>query len=149
VIAVLQRVRRGRVTVAGRVVGEVGVGFVVLLGVARGDDEVQGDRIARKIQVLRVFEDDAGRMNRALEEVGGGVLLVPQFTLLAGLRTGRRPDFLAAAPPEQGERLWRDVGRRLEALGLPVSYGEFGADMLVEIENEGPATFLLHSEELR
>jgi D-tyrosyl-tRNA(Tyr) deacylase len=142
VIAVVQRVRRGRVTVGGATVGEVGRGFVVLLGVAQGDGEREADYLARRIQELRVFEDEQGKMNRALAEVSGSVLAISQFTLLANLKSGRRPDFLAAAPPDEGRRWFDRFVELLRARGVRVETGRFGESMVVAIENEGPATFL-------
>lgn len=147
-IAVVQRVRRGRVTVAGEVTGVIDRGFVVLLGVKRGDQAADRDVIVRKIHELRVFEDAAGRMNLSLDQVDGKILLVPQFTLLAGLRRGRRPDFLEAAEPEEGRRWFDEVAAALRRRGVTVETGRFGAHMLVEIENDGPATFLLDSRQL-
>jgi D-tyrosyl-tRNA(Tyr) deacylase len=148
VIAVVQRVRRAEVTVDGAVVGAVGRGFLVLLGVAAGDGEREADYLARRIHELRVFEDDAGKMNLALGDVGGGVLAVSQFTLLAGLRAGRRPEFLAAAPPEDGRRWFDRFVELLRGRGVTVATGRFGASMLVAIENEGPATFILDTRSL-
>lgn len=142
-IAVVQRVRRGRVTVGGATVGEVARGYVVLLGVARGDGEREADYLARRIHELRVFEDEQGKMNRALADVGGAVLAISQFTLLANVRSGRRPDFLGAAPPEEGRRWFDRFVELLRARGVEVATGRFGESMVVEIENEGPATFLL------
>jgi D-tyrosyl-tRNA(Tyr) deacylase len=148
VIAIVQRVRRGRVMVDGETVGAVGRGFVVLLGVARGDGEREADYLARRIHELRVFEDEGGRMNRALPEVGGAVLAISQFTLLANLRGGRRPDFLAAAPPDEGRRWFDRFVELLRSRALQVETGRFGASMVVEIENEGPATFVLDTAAL-
>jgi len=148
VIAVVQRVRRAEVTVEGAVVGRVGRGFVVLVGVARGDGEREADYLARRVHELRVFEDAAGRMNLALDDVGGAVLAVSQFTLLAGLRSGRRPEFLGAAPPEEGRRWFDRFVERLAARGVQVETGRFGASMVVVLENEGPATFVLDTREL-
>jgi D-tyrosyl-tRNA(Tyr) deacylase len=148
VIAVVQRVSTGRVEVAGRTVGEVGAGFVVLLGVARDDEVEQSRFLARKVTELRVFEDAAGKMNLDLRASGGGVLAVPQFTLLAGLRGGRRPDFLAAAGPGPARELFLDFVERLRQAGIPTQTGEFGATMQVHLVNQGPATFLLDTREL-
>jgi len=148
VIAVVQRVRRADVKVEGEVVGEVGLGFVVLLGVAIGDGERDADYLARRIHELRVFEDAAGKMNLALGDVGGGVLAVSQFTLLAGLKSGRRPEFLAAAPPEEGRRWFDRFVELLRGRGLAVATGRFGASMKVTLENDGPATFILDTRTL-
>lgn len=146
--AVVQRVARAKVVVAGEVVGEVGRGYLVLLGVGREDDERACRWLARKIVELRVFEDENGRMNRALAEVEGAVLVVSQFTLFAGLRRGRRPDFLAAADPADAERLYERFVEEVRAAGIPVQTGRFGADMQVELLNDGPATFYYDTESL-
>ena len=147
-IAVVQRVRSADVTVDGAIVGRVGRGFLVLLGVAAGDGEREAEYLARRIHELRVFEDAAGKMNLALGDVGGGVLAISQFTLLAGLRSGRRPEFLAAAPPEEGRRWFDRFVELLRGRGLAVETGRFGASMLVRLENEGPATFILDTRTL-
>ena len=143
--AVLQRVARASVTVAGKVVGRIGVGWLVLLGVAKGDLDDDADRLADKVAVLRGFEDDAGKMNRNVVEVAGGVLVVSQFTLLADCRTGRRPSFTDAADPSDAERLYIRFTERLTATGLHVETGVFRADMQIELVNDGPVTFLLDS----
>ena len=147
-IAVVQRVAEADVTVDGAVVGRVGRGFVVLLGVARGDSEREADYLARPIHELRVFEDAVGKMNLALPEVHGGVLAISQFTLLAGLARGRRPDFLGAAPPDEGERWFDRFVDLLRSRGLPVETGRFGASMAVRLINDGPATFILDTKVL-
>jgi len=147
-IAIVQRVRRAAVTVEGAVVGRIERGFVVLLGVARGDGEREADYLARRVHELRVFEDAAGKMNLALPEVGGAVLAVSQFTLLASLEHGRRPDFLAAAPPEEGRRWFDRFVELLRARGVAVETGRFGESMVVSLENEGPATFVLDTAKL-
>ncbi len=143
--AVVQRVSRAEVRVGGAVVGSVGRGLVVLVGVAAGDDDGDAGYVADKVAGLRVFEDDRGRMNRSVRDVGGGVLLVSQFTLIGDCRKGRRPSFTAAAPPETAEALYREVGRRIHAHGVPVAYGRFRAEMAVELVNDGPVTVLLDS----
>jgi D-tyrosyl-tRNA(Tyr) deacylase len=145
VIAVLQRVRRAEVSVDGEVAGRIGRGFVALVGVARGDGEREATWLARRIHELRVFEDAAGKMNLALPDAGGAVLAVSQFTLLAGLERGRRPDFLRAAPPDEGRRWFDRLVELLRARSLTVETGRFGASMVVSLENEGPATFVLDS----
>ncbi len=147
-IAVVQRVAEAEVTVDGTVTGRVGRGFVVLLGVAQGDGEREADYLARRVQELRVFEDAAGKMNLALAEVGGGVLAVSQFTLLAGLARGRRPDFLAAAPPDEGRRWFERFVDLLRQRGVEVQTGVFGASMAVRLVNAGPATFILDTRQL-
>ena len=141
--AVIQRVSSAEVRVAGSVVGEIADGFVVLLGVAVGDGEADAEVMAAKIAGLRVFADDEGRMNLDLSEVGGSVLLISQFTLLADLRKGRRPSFVAAADPEDATRLVDVVVRLLRERGLEVAEGEFGAHMEVELVNDGPVTIVI------
>ena len=145
--AVIQRVSEGSVRVDGQVVGSVGEGLVVLLGVARGDGDEEARWIAEKIAALRIFEDDEGKMNRSVEDVGGAVLLVSQFTLLADCRKGRRPSFIDAAEPSDGERLYGVVAGLLSSRGLPVETGVFGARMRVSIENDGPVTIILDSRD--
>ena len=147
--AVLQRVVSGRVTVEGDVVGEIGRGLVVLLGVAEGDAGADAVWMADKIAQLRIFEDGDGKMNLSVADVDGSVLLISQFTLLASCRKGRRPSFVGAAPPEDGERLYDEVGRLLRERGLPVETGRFGNRMMVSIENEGPVTIILDTGEGR
>jgi D-tyrosyl-tRNA(Tyr) deacylase len=126
----------------------VGKGFVVLLGVARGDEEADARALADKVAALRVFEDGAGKMNLALAEVGGGVLVISQFTLLGDARKGNRPSFIDAAPPEVGEALYQRFSALLREKGLPVATGTFRATMAVELVNEGPVTILLNSRRL-
>lgn len=146
--AVLQRVRSASVAVDGRVISRIGRGLLVLLGVAADDGPADVRWLARKISELRVFGDEAGKMNLALAEVGGELLVVPQFTLLGDCRQGRRPDFAAAAPPAAGRRLYgeflEELARRAAA---PVRCGEFGAEMLVALENDGPVTFILETRQ--
>jgi D-tyrosyl-tRNA(Tyr) deacylase len=141
--AVVQRVSRAEVRVDGEVVGRIGRGFLVLLGVAQGDGDEEALRIARKIAGLRVLADDEGRMNRDLASVGGAVLLVSQFTLLADCRKGRRPAFVDAAPPAEADRLYGVVAGALREAGLPVETGRFAAHMEVDLVNDGPVTILL------
>jgi D-tyrosyl-tRNA(Tyr) deacylase len=145
--AVIQRVSEGSVRVDGEVVGSVGRGLVVLLGVARGDGDPEARWIAEKIAALRIFEDDEGKMNRSVEDVGGGVLLVSQFTLLADCRKGRRPSFVDAADPSEGERLYGVVREILASRGLPIGTGRFGEMMRVSIENDGPVTIILDTRD--
>lgn len=144
--AVVQRVSRARVTVAGEVVGEIGQGYVVLLGVAREDDEAAADYMAEKIAGLRVFEDEAGKMNRSIQEAGGAILAISQFTLYGDVRRGRRPGFDRAARPEQAEPLYERFVARLRELGLHVETGRFQTHMEVELVNDGPVTILVDSE---
>jgi D-tyrosyl-tRNA(Tyr) deacylase len=145
--AVLQRAAAGRVAVGGDLVGEIERGLVVLLGVADGDTEADAVWMADKISQLRIFEDGAGKMNLSVTDVAGSILLVSQFTLLASCRKGRRPSFVGAAHPEEGERLYEEVGRLLRERGLRVETGRFGDRMLVSIENEGPVTIILDTRE--
>ena len=146
--ALLQRVSRASVTVDGRVVGQIGRGFLVLLGVGQRDGEAQVKTLVDKIVYLRVFEDDEGKMNRSLLDIGGEVLVVSQFTLYADTRRGRRPSFTDAAPPAVAETLFEHFKEALASYGLPVASGIFGAYMTIEIRNEGPVTIWLDSEEL-
>ena len=144
--AVVQRVTRASVAVDGRLVGEIEGGLVVLLGVGNSDDERDAQWIAEKVANLRIFRDGDGLMNRSVIETGGGILLVSQFTLYGDAHKGRRPSFIEAAKEPQASRLYRKAGEELERLGLPVAYGEFGADMDVELVNQGPVTILLDSK---
>lgn len=146
--AVVQRVTRARVTVEGQVVGEIGRGFVVFVGVGRTDSAEAATYLADKIQNLRVFDDEAGKMNLALTEVGGEVLAISQFTLYGDCRKGRRPSFDEAAPAEQGRALYEAFVRELSSRGLRVSTGIFQARMQVELTNDGPVTLLLSSDRL-
>ena len=145
--AVLQRVRRASVEVEGATVGRIDGGLLVLLGVLEGDGEREADWIADRIAGYRVFEDERGRMNLTVEQVGGACLVVSQFTLAADGRRGRRPSFDAAADPALAEPLYERVADALRDRGLPVATGRFGARMAVELVNDGPATFLLESPE--
>ena len=141
----LQRVTRAEVRVEGRAVGRIGEGLVVLVGVGADDTAAVSETMARRVAELRLFRDEAGRTNRSLLEVGGSVLAVSQFTLLADTRKGRRPSFLAAAPPEKGERLYEAFAQAVERLGVPTERGVFGAQMEVELVNDGPMTIWLDS----
>ena len=140
---ILQRVARARVTVDGETVGEVGAGLCVLLGVAREDGAEAAERLAGKVARLRIFEDDAGRFDRSLLDVGGAALVVSQFTLIADTRKGNRPSFVDAAPPEQAEPLYERFCATLRAVGVDVGTGVFGARMAVELVNDGPVTIVL------
>lgn len=146
--AVVQRVSRAAVRVDGAVTGAVGRGLLVLLGVARDDGPGDARALADKVAGLRVFEDAAGKMNLAVGEVGGGVLVVSQFTLLGDARKGNRPSFTEAAPPEAASALYQAVCGLLRARGLPVETGVFRAEMQVELVNDGPVTILLDSRKL-
>lgn len=141
--ALLQRVSRAEVRVGSTVVGSIGAGLVVLLGIGHGDDEATADALARRVCELRVFEDDEGRTNRSLLDVGGEALIVSQFTLYADTRRGRRPGFTDAAPPDLAESLWRRFAAGVQAQGVRVGLGEFGAEMAVELVNDGPFTLWL------
>ena len=144
--AVIQRVTRASVTVEGRIAGAIERGFLVLVGVSVDDTDADADATAQKIAGLRVFGDAAGAMNVALADVGGAVLVVSQFTLLGDVRKGRRPSFIAAARGEQAERLYVRVAANLRAAGLTVETGRFGADMAVELANDGPVTILIDTK---
>jgi D-tyrosyl-tRNA(Tyr) deacylase len=141
--AVVQRVSRGSVSVGGEVVGAIGQGVVVLVGVTHDDTEEKAGWLARKIAGLRIFEDHAGKINASLLDVDGAALVVSQFTLYADTRKGRRPGFTDAALPEVAEPLVEKFAQALRGQGVPVETGIFGADMLVEIHNDGPVTILL------
>ena len=141
--ALLQRVTRAEVRVAERVVGSIGPGLLVLLGVGHGDDEATADALARRICELRIFRDDEGRTNRSLIDVDGEALIVSQFTLFADTRRGRRPGFTDAATPAIAKVLWERLAAAIEAQGVRVALGEFGAEMAVELVNDGPFTIWL------
>jgi D-tyrosyl-tRNA(Tyr) deacylase len=141
--AVVQRVTRAAVRVDGEVVGEIGVGMLILLGAMQGDGLAEAGRLAERIARLRFFRDADGRMNLAATDVGGAALVVSQFTLAADGRKGRRPSFDRAAPPAAAEPLIEHFVRRLEQLGLATATGRFGAMMEVELVNDGPVTFAL------
>ena len=145
--AVVQRVKRSSVTIDGKMVGEIGQGLMVLLGVSEEDTERECDYLADKIAGLRIFEDDAGKMNRSLLDIQGEMLIVSQFTLCADCRKGRRPSFVRAARPEKAIPLYEKVIRRLSQQAH-VETGRFGADMQVELVNDGPVTILLESRRL-
>lgn len=144
--AVVQRVSRAQVTVDGNVTGSIRNGLMVLLGVSADDTDRDAGVAAEKIANLRIFEDDAGLMNRSVLDTGGGVLLVSQFTLLGDSRKGRRPSFIAAAREETAKPLYERTGALLENAGLHVGYGVFGAHMDVELVNDGPVTILLDTK---
>lgn len=140
---VLQRVSAARVVVDGAVVGEVGRGWLAMLGVGRGDGPSEAAWLAEKVANLRAFADAAGKMNLAVQDAAGGVLVVSNFTLYADCQKGRRPSFVAAARPEHAEPLVRAFRDALRAVGVPVAEGRFGADMRVELTNDGPVTFVI------
>jgi D-tyrosyl-tRNA(Tyr) deacylase len=140
---VLQRVSRARVTVGGRVTGEIGAGLLLLVGFTEGDGEAEVGWMAEKVVGLRIFPDDEGKMNRSVEEAGGAVLIVSQFTLYGDARKGRRPSFIEAARPEAAIPLYERFVELVRATGRPVATGEFGAMMDVELVNDGPVTLIL------
>ena len=148
--AILQRVKFAKVEVDGEVVGEIGKGFLVLLGVAREDDQREAEVLADKIAGLRVFTDENDKMNLSLAEIGGEVLVISNFTLCADCSHGRRPSFIAAARPEQAEPLYEYFSQRLRDAGVKkVAQGIFGADMAVSLLNDGPVTIDINSKELK
>ena len=144
--AVVQRVSSARVEVDGEVTGAIGRGLLVLLGVGQGDTNRQAAWLAEKIGGLRIFEDDAGKMNLSVQDIGGSVLVVSQFTLYADCRKGRRPSFTEAAPPDVADRLYQVFVSHLRALGVPLETGVFQAHMDVHLVNEGPVTILLDAD---
>ena len=148
-IGLLQRVADARVEVAGEIVGEIGPGLLVLVGVEHGDGETQADRLLERLLGYRIFADPEGKMNLSVREIGGGLLLVPQFTLAADTGKGMRPSFTPAAPPAEGERLYEAFAANLAALGIPVQTGRFGADMAVGLVNDGPVTIWLDTDQPR
>lgn len=139
----LQRVSRARVMVEGRVTGEIGAGLLLLVGFTRGDSAAALSWMADKLLTLRIFVDDEGKMNRSVQEIGGSVLVVSQFTLYGDTSRGRRPSFVDAAPPDVAIPLYEQFVSTLRAAGVPVATGEFGAMMEVELVNDGPVTLLL------
>ena len=146
--ALVQRVSEACVTVGDRVVGSIGRGLLVLLGVEHGDDERAAELLARKVANLRIFEDEAGKMNRSVLDMGGGVLVVSQFTLCADVRKGNRPSFIGAAPPELANPLYARFCDHTAAQGAPVARGEFAAHMAVRLVNDGPVTIWLDTATL-
>jgi len=146
VIALIQRVREARVQVDGLTTGAIHRGIVALIGVERGDDEAQAARLAERVIGYRIFADAQGKMNRSLAEVGGGLLLVPQFTLAADTRSGARPSFSSAASPEEGERLYLRFVELARERHSPVETGTFRSDMQVSLVNDGPVTFWLQGK---
>ena len=141
--ALLQRVSHGKVSVAGKSIAEIGHGLVILLGVGEGDGEAEIDYLVKKIAQMRIFEDQQGKMNLSILDVDGEAIVVSQFTLYADTRKGRRPSFVHAAPPKIAAPLVDKFVEMLTAQGVPTQSGEFGANMLVEIDNDGPVTIWL------
>jgi D-tyrosyl-tRNA(Tyr) deacylase len=146
--ACIQRVHEARVEIDGTIVGEIRTGLVVLLGVGQEDGDSETEWLADKVIGLRVFEDDAGKMNRSLAEVGGAMLVVSQFTLYGDCRRGRRPSFIDAAPPELAERLYEAFVGRVRAAGIEVATGRFREHMLVSLTNDGPVTLWIDTVEM-
>ncbi len=144
--AVVQRVSRARVTVEGRLTGEIGNGLMILLGVGREDTSAVAASLAEKVANLRIFEDDDGKMNRSLLDVKGAALVVSQFTLYGDARGQRRPSFISAAPPEKAKALYEEFTQAMQRLGVSVATGIFQTMMSVELVNEGPVTILLDSD---
>jgi len=142
-IALLQRVTQAKVEVEGKIIGQIGPGLAVLLGVQRGDTEAQADRLLQRLLAYRVFADQDGRMNYNVQQSGGGLLLVPQFTLAADTTSGNRPSFTPAAPPEEGQRLFEYFVAQARRRHPVVETGRFGANMQVSLTNDGPVTFWL------
>lgn len=147
--AVIQRVREAHVDIEGKTVGVCARGYMILLGVAQGDTREDAELLAAKIVKLRVFEDEAGKMNRSLLDVGGEVLVISQFTLLADYRKGNRPDFFGAASPDTAKALYEEFIALLREQVPHVAHGEFGADMQVSLCNDGPVTIVMESDVLK
>ena len=145
--AVLQRVTEARVHVDGALIGDTGKGFLILVCAMGGDTEAQAEKLAAKVAKLRIFKDDQGKMNLSVRDIGGSALVVSQFTLAADLR-GNRPGFSTAAPPAEGEQLYRHFSQALEKEGVPVANGQFGADMAVSLVNDGPVTIWMDTDQL-
>lgn len=146
--AVVTRVSAASVTVEGRTVGQIGRGYLVLLGIKTGDGEAQAEKLAEKITGLRVFEDETGKMNRSLSDVEGGLLVVSQFTLYGNVKHGRRPEFLQAAKSAEAIPLYEYFLRLCRERGFPPQTGEFGAEMQVSSVNDGPVTLILDTDTL-
>ncbi|MGR3758652.1 D-aminoacyl-tRNA deacylase [Roseobacteraceae bacterium NS-SX3] len=144
--ALIQRVSEASVTVDGEVTGAIEAGLLVLVCAMAGDSEREAEQLAAKIAKLRIFTDEAGKMNRSVTDTGGSVLVVSQFTLAADTRRGNRPGFSTAAPPQEGERLYEYFAGQIAGLGLPVARGRFGADMKVRLVNDGPVTIWMDTE---
>lgn len=145
--AVIQRVTHGSVSIDDKIIGKIGLGFVILLGVTHDDATEDADYLAEKIVNLRVFEDGDGKMNRSLADVGGSILVISQFTLFANTRKGRRPSFIDAARPEIAIPLYEYFMEKSRSVGIPVECGEFGAMMAVKIHNDGPVTIIIDSRD--
>jgi D-tyrosyl-tRNA(Tyr) deacylase len=146
-IAVIQRCSRGKVTVSEKVVGEIDNGLVILLGVQKGDTENDADFLVNKISGLRIFSDENDKMNLSIKDVNGSALVISQFTLCGDTKKGRRPSFIKAATPDDGNRLYEYFMLEMKKGGVPIESGEFGAMMDVELVNNGPVTFVLNSKD--
>jgi len=146
-IVVIQRCSRGKVTVSNKVVGQISHGLVILLGVQKNDTQKDADYLVHKISGLRIFSDENDKMNLSIKDMGGSALVISQFTLCGDTKKGRRPSFIQAAAPEDGNRLYEYFMSELEREGVPVQSGEFGAMMDVELVNNGPVTFVLNSKD--
>lgn len=146
-IAIIQRVKSSKVEVNGRLIGQIGHGLNCLLGVEKGDTREDVEWLCDKIVHLRIFEDSQGKMNLSLLDTGGGILVIPQFTLLGDCRKGRRPNFTRAAPPDEARELFNEALERLGKYPIEVAQGLFQAHMVVHIENDGPVTFIINSKE--
>lgn len=144
--ALLQRVTEASVTVDGEIIGEIGPGLLILVCAMQGDTEAEADKLAAKIAKLRIFTDEAGKMNRSVKDQGGAALVVSQFTLAADTRRGNRPGFSTAAAPEDGKRLYDCFSTQMAAQGLTVANGQFGADMKVALINDGPVTIWMDTD---
>lgn len=145
--ALVQRVTSASVAADNRTIGEIGPGLLILVCAMQGDSETESQRLAEKIAKLRIFRDEAGRMNRSLLDIGGSALVVSQFTLAADTTRGNRPGFSTAAPPARGEDLYEDFTARIRGLGIPTETGRFGADMAVSLVNDGPVTIWIDTAE--
>ncbi|MEM7723880.1 MAG: D-aminoacyl-tRNA deacylase [Pseudomonadota bacterium] len=143
--ALIQRVSEAQVSVDGAVIGQTGPGLLILVCAMQGDTEAEADKLVAKIAKLRIFKDDAGKMNRSLLDTGGSALVISQFTLAADISRGNRPGFSTAAPPAEGERLYTYFAGALADLGVAVEIGRFGADMAVSLTNDGPVTIWLET----
>ncbi len=143
--ALLQRVKQAEVRVDNALIGQCGTGLMILICAMQGDDDLKADAMAAKISKCRIFPDDDGRMNRSILDIAGEALIVSQFTLAADTQRGNRPGFSAAAPPEEGRRLYEYFAKSLADLGIPVQTGEFGADMQVSLTNDGPVTIWMEN----
>ena len=144
---VIQRVKQASVTVDGEIISQIGKGFLILLGIESGDSERDSDALCAKIAKLRIFADEADKMNLSIRDVGGAVLLVSQFTLCAQTRHGNRPSFVSAMPPQTADPMYLAFGQKLSDLGIPVQYGRFGAMMDVMLINDGPVTIVMESRD--